>query len=62
MFCLTQKIFIDYKFCSLFVKHFIFLFRLVQSHAQGGPGSANRHGNPDSGIHIFVLQEFLDYL
>jgi hypothetical protein len=61
-FSLTKKVFVNDKFCSFLVKHFIFIFRLVQSHAQSGPGSTNRHCNPDRGIFTFTFKKILDYL
>ncbi|HPC87133.1 MAG TPA: hypothetical protein PK927_11680, partial [Smithellaceae bacterium] len=58
-FCLTEEVFFNDKFCSLFVNHFIVVFRLVQSHAQRGPGSTDGHGDADGRISAFVLEKIL---
>ena len=46
---------------SVLLKEFIIFFWLIQSHAQGGPGSAAlSEENPDNRVFLLVLEEFLD--
>jgi len=62
-FDLVVETLVDEVGHSAFRKHGIVVARLVQSHAQGGPGSATLHElDPNRRNCGFVLEGFLDHL
>jgi len=54
---------IDHKLETVVLERLVVLFRLIQSHAQGGPRSASlENHHPDRLVRIPVLHEILDHL
>jgi hypothetical protein len=62
-FDLLKQLFIHQIGDSIVFNHFVIIFWLIQSHAQGGTGSAPlRQKYSDNGCFFFVLEELLNFL
>jgi hypothetical protein len=60
---LVQKLFVYEIGDPVVVHDFVVIFRLIQSHAQRGPGSAAlRQEDPDDFLVVLVLEKILDHL
>jgi hypothetical protein len=62
-FDLLKQLFVHQIGDPIILDHFVVIFWLIQSHAQGGTGSAPlRQKYPDNGFFVSVLEKLLNFL